>query len=419
MGEDVLQQVTRLVLQLAVVLAAAKAGGEVAERYLRVPGVLGEVVAGVLIGPFALGGFAFLGLGPLFPRPLPGGEPIRAIPFGLYLLGQAGAVVLLFYVGLETDLRLFVRYLGPAFLVAAGGVLLPFLFGAGASQAFGYGALGDPVPLFMGAIMAATSVGITARVLAEIGKLQTPEGVTVLAAAVVDDVLGILVLTIVVGIAATGQVTPSHIGVVALKAVGFWAGLTGLGLLLSRFISRAVGWFRTPGAAVALALALAFLAAGVAEMAGLAMIIGAYSIGLALSGSDLAKRVEKPLEGLYHALVPIFFVVMGMLVDISAVRNALLFGLVILFLAVVGKVVGCGLPALGTGFTPRGAVRVGVGMLPRGEVALTIAGVGLARGLIGPEVFGVSILMTLGTTLLAAPLLVPLFQRGGPGVRRG
>ena len=169
---------------------------------------------------------------------------------------------------------------------------------------------------------------------------------------------------------------------------------------------------------MALALAIAFLAAGLAESFGLAMIIGAYSIGLALSNSEIADTLREPMESLYHTLVPIFFVVMGMLVDFRAMEAVLLFGLVISLLAIVGKVFGCGLPALAVGFNQWGAGRIGVGMMPRGEVALIVAGVGLSRGIIQPDLFGVSIMMTFITTVLAPLALVPIFRKGGLGTRR-
>lgn len=411
----------RLVFQLGVILVAAKLAGEVCERYLRVPPVLGELLAGVAIGPYALGGVTVGGLGPLFSTVhlIDGSaDPLAAVPRELYAIGQVAAVLLLFIAGIETDLRLFLRYAGPASLVAAGGVLLPFAFGAAATVWFGLAdGFTDPKALFMGAIMTATSVGITARVLGDLKRLSSPEGVTVLGAAVVDDVLGILVLTIVVGIVDTGQVSLAEVGRVTVKAVGFWVALTGLGILLAQRIWGVLSWFKVSGASLGLAVGLAFLAAWLAESFGLAMIIGAYSIGLALSRTGLRQRLEEGLMGLYHGIVPVFFVVMGMLVDVRAVEGAFVFGVVITLLAIVGKVVGCGLPALGAGFNVRGAVRVGIGMLPRGEVALIVAGVGLAHGVIGGDLFGVSILMTVVTTLLAPILMVPLFRRGGPGHR--
>ncbi|MBF8267150.1 MAG: cation:proton antiporter [Dehalococcoidia bacterium] len=425
MEQDFTELVTRLVFQLAIILVAAKLGGEVCERYLKVPPVLGELVAGIIIGPFALGGLSFLGLESLFEKASKAVEASGGIPVSLELfsLSQIAAVVLLFAAGLETNLKQFLRYAGPASLVAVGGVALPFAFGMGATLLFKPGGLsGDALlysALFMGAVMSATSVGITARVLSEKHKLDTPEGVTILAAAVIDDVLGILVLTVVVGMATPGeQVSASGVALIGGKALGFWLALVGGGILVSRYISRVVGSFRVSGARVALALAIAFLCAALAESFGLAMIIGAYSIGLALSGTPLARQLEEPITAVYHALVPIFFVVMGMMVDVTAMGGVVFFGTVITALAVVSKVVGCGIPALATGFNRIGAWRIGIGMLPRGEVALIVAGIGLSRGVIETDLFGVSIMMTIATTLIAPIIMVSAFGKGGAG-RRG
>ena len=173
------------------------------------------------------------------------------------------------------------------------------------------------------------------------------------------------------------------------------------------------------GAGIAIVLGLAFLASGLAESFGLAFIIGAYATGLALSNTEMSRELKEPFSALYNALVPIFFVVQGMQVDVTAFGNALGFGLTLSALAIVSKVFGSGLPALGLGFNAIGSARIGFGMLPRGEVALIIAGIGLTKGVIGVELFGVAIFMTIVTTLLAPIVLVPLFARDVPGTRSG
>ena len=416
--EDSTEVITRLVFQLAVILIAAKLGGETCERFLKMPAVLGELAAGIIIGPFALGGWDIPEIGPLFEHV----EEGVTIPVseGLWAIAQVGSVVLLFTAGMETDLRQFLRYARPASIVAVGGVVFPFVLGAGLTVAFGYADdISDVKALFLGAVLTATSIGITVRVLGDLRRLATPEGVTILGAAVRDDVLGILALTIVVGLHETGDFSASSVGIVAFKTLGFWIALTGIGILLARRISDLFGRFRVSGAGLALALGLAFLAAGLAESVGLAMIIGAFSMGLALSGTDLAHRLDEPFRGVYAALVPVFFVVMGMLVDVSALgREIWGFGLAITLAAVVAKVAGSGLPALLAGFNRRGAWRIGVGMLPRGEVALIMAGVGISEGIIGQELYGVAILMTIITTAVAPPVLAVLFRSEAPGVRR-
>jgi Kef-type K+ transport system membrane component KefB len=414
--------IVRLVLQLAVILIAAKLSGEICERFLKIPPVLGELGAGILIGPFALGGVDIPGLGPLFEdlHSAASGTEGFTLPISesLWSIAQIGAIILLFTAGLETNLRQFVRYAGPASIVAVGGSVVPFILGVAVTVAFGYAdGFGDPKALFVGAIFTATSIGISVRVLGDLRRLDTAEGVTILAAAVLDDVLGILILTVVLGIAIEGEFSASSTGLIALKTIGFWVALTGLGVLLSKRISALFGRFRVSGAAMGLALGLAFLASALAEMFGLAMIIGAFSIGLALSGTDLAHRLEEPLRGVYAALIPIFFVVMGMLVDVTALGGVWQFGIAATALAIIGKVVGSGVPALFTGFNLFGAWRIGIGMLPRGEVALIMAGIGVGAGLIRQELFGVAIIVTVVTTMLAPLVLARSFPEGVSGLR--
>lgn len=427
-----LERVASLTLQLAVILAAAKIGGEVVERLFKQPAVLGELAAGVLISPFALGGMSIASTGPLFE--LPHGEGAGTLPVApeIYFLAQLAAVILLFETGLATNRRLFFQYVRPASVVAVGGVVLPFTLGLFATVWFGYASfdsIAGLVPaLFVGAVMTATSVGITARVLSDIRKLDTPEGVTILGAAVVDDVLGIIVLAVVVGLSANGAVSAGGLAGVILKAVGFWLGLTIIGSVLATRISWLVSLFKGGGANVAVALALALFAAAVAEQSGgLAMIIGSYSLGLALSGTGLKDKVEEPMRHINVFLVPVFFVVVGMQVDFSAFGagaggvgpgKAIAFAAATTALAIVGKLAGAGLPALAVGFNRLGATRIGIGMLPRGEVALIIAGIGVASGAVGRLEYGVAVVMTVVTTVVAPVFLIPALKRSGNGLKK-
>lgn len=436
-GESsVLEAVTHLVIQLCVILILAKLGGEIFTRYLKLPAVIGELMVGVAIGPYALGDLINLSsiipgsdLGPLFAKPE---VPTEAISSELFSISEIAVIVLLFFVGLETNLRQFVRYAKPGSVIALGGVVVPFVLGVFATIAFGYAdGIGSAEALFMGAAMTATSVGITARVLSERKKLATPEGVTIMAAAVIDDILGILILTLAVGVADTGAVSVMDILIVGGKAAGFLVVWFGGGLLISKYVSRFILSLKVTGAAIAISLGLALLSSGLAESFGLAFIIGAYATGLALSGTKLAQvlahhppgtkegehRHDPPFVVLHDALVPIFFVVQGMQVDVSLFGGIIVFGLALSGLAIVSKVFGSGAPALGLGFNTLGSARIGFGMLPRGEVALIIAGIGLSKGVIGGELFGVTVFMTIVTTLMAPLVLQPLFSGDRVGMR--
>lgn len=417
---NITHMMMHLILQLAVIIIVAKLGGYVFQRYLKMPSVLGELASGMLIGPYALGSTIMLpGLGALFAE-----SHGFAASAELYGIATLASIILLFLAGLETDLTAFLRYSVVGSVVGLGGLVAAFVIGDLCAVLWpgnGIDTFMDPAALFLGVISVATSVGITARILAEKRKMASPEGVTILAGAVFDDVFGIVTLAIVMGMAKVsmsgGEVNWGEIGIIALKAVGFFVVVTALGLAFARKITAAIKQFRSREIMVATCFGLALLLAGLAEMAGLAMIIGAYIMGLALSRTDLAHEIENHLQGVYNILVPIFFCVMGMMVDFSAMKPVFLFGAVYSLLAVFSKVVGCGLPALAMRFNVRGSLRIGLGMLPRGEVALIVAGIGLAAGVIDQGVFGVAIMMTVVTTMLAPPLLVKSFE-GGSGLRK-
>ena len=415
-----------LMIQLGVILFAARLAGLLFER-LKLPSVIGELCAGIVIGPHLLGAVSLPGFaGGLFP---PTGFDFPLSP-ELYGICAFASVVLLFMVGLETDIRLFMRYSLAGSMVGIGGVVFSFLVGDGLGILFSRMLFDHPLGflspscIFLGIISTATSVGITARVLSERRKLDSPEGVTILAGAVIDDVLGILLLAVGLGVItaskASGRIDWGHIGIIAAKSVGIWLAATVIGLTGARRIGGLLKRFKSRSTIAVLALGLALVLAGLFEEAGLAMIIGAYVMGLSLSRTDLNYVIREKLSPVFDLLVPVFFAAMGMLVDVHVLgsREVLVFGAVYTVGAVIAKVGGCGLAALMGPFNLRGALRVGVGMMPRGEVALIIAGIGLASGLLPAKIFGVSVLMTLVTTVVAPPLLVALFRSPARGVRR-
>ncbi len=454
-------KMTLLALQIGLILFAAKLGGMVASLF-KLPTVLGELGAGILIGPWCLGGIGF-GDG-LFQYGLFRGGELELVkqatgnaPFAvspeLYGICTIASVVLLFLSGIETNLKMFLKFAFAGSLVGIGGVIASFLFGDLCAvfllpkflpETFGYlaadaqvsllKAVMDPAAMFMGIMGTATSVGITARILSERRKMDTEEGVTIMAGAVIDDVLGIIVLAIGMGIIAAQQnstgaaakhgVEWAAIGMVALKAFGIWLGGTVLGIVLARRISWLLKLFKSHVAIATLAFGLSLVIAGLFEAMGLTLIIGAYVMGLALSRTDLKYIIQENLQSVYTFLVPVFFCVMGMMVDCKALcsRPVLEFGAIYTGLAVLAKIVGCAIPSLFCGFNLRGALRVGAGMIPRGEVALIIAGIGVStmvngKPILSQEVFGIGILMTLITTIVAPPALVGLFVSKASGVR--
>ena len=412
-------EMTVLVFQLAAIIIATRLFGFVFQKYLKQPRVLGELIAGMVIGPFALGSISLPVLGqPLFPL-INGTLPVGP---EIYAFSVVASIFLLFIAGLETDLPTFLRFSGVATLVGLGGVVASFALGDLAAVLFLPGVKGfmDPAALFLGTLSTATSVGITARILSDKREMSSPEGVTILAAAVLDDVAGIILLAVVVGIAKTGSsgegINWGEIGFIALKAFGFWIGFTIVGILIAPRLTKGLKRFQSMEIIASTAFGLALFFAGLSETAGLAMIIGSYVTGLSLSQTDVAHEIRENLQGAYQFFVPIFFAVMGMMVDFGAIGNIIVFGLIFTVIAVAAKLLGCGLPAVLAGFNIKGAIRIGTGMLPRGEVTLIVAGIGLTAGVIGPELFGVAVITMLAASILAPPLLVTTFK-GGSGYR--
>lgn len=407
-----------LMLDLAVILVVANFAGYLCRRFFHLPNVIGEVSAGILIGPYALGGIELPVIGMLFPL----AEGMIPVSTELYGIAVLASILLLFMSGLETDVPMFLRYSVKGSIVGVGGIVFAFFFGIWTALAFGIADdWMDPTALFLGAISTATSVGITARILSERKKMDSPEGVTILSAAVFDDVLCIIILAVVTGITkvehAGEGISWTQIAWIAIKGIVFWLILTSIGLLTAKRIARFVKTVKNPGTIAYISLGLAILLAGISEMLGLAMIIGAYIAGLALAQTDLVDLIQNRLHNVYHVLVPIFFCVMGMMVDVRAMQGVVLFGFVYTLIAVASKVLGCGAAGWISGFNMRGSLRIGLGMLPRGEVALIVAGIGLATGAVPREVFGAAIMMTLLTTLMAPPLFNRVLH-GKPGLRK-
>lgn len=468
-----------LVLQIGIIIFAAKVGGMIAS-VLKLPSILGELAAGIVIGPWALGGIGFgtgvfqyglfhgaalkamnaaaylpdgavAPLKAMFGTTVGGGFMFDATSEALYGIATLASVILLFLSGLETNLKMFLKYSFVGLMVGLGGVIVSFVLGdlcavyllpkffAVFAEGGKHCLVGIPLaeamtreaPLYMGIMSTATSVGITARILSEKKKMDSEEGVTIMAGAVIDDVLGLIVLAIGNGIiaashaaaktgAAAGGMDWGEIGFVALKAFGVWLGATAVGLLFARYIAKFLKTvFKSPVVIATMAFGLALVLAGFFEFMGLAMIIGAYVMGLALSRTDLKHPIQEMLNPVYTFLVPIFFCSMGMMVDVSALcsKPVLIFGGIYTVLAVAAKVLGCMVPSMCCGFNALGGLRIGAGMVPRGEVALIIAGLGLSSGYLTQEIFGIGILMTLVTTVVAPPALVGLFAPKAKGVR--
>jgi Kef-type K+ transport system membrane component KefB len=386
--------IATLLLALISIFVAAKLFGELAER-LGQPAVLGELLGGVLIGVSGL-------------------HLVDPHDVTIHLLSELGVILLLFLIGLETDLRKLMRVGGSATAVAIVGVALPFVGGA----ALGY-LLGLPVmvSVFLGAALTATSVGITARVLSDLGHLQDAESQVILGAAVVDDIIGLVLLTVVGTLAGGGELTFLGLGRIVLIAFGFVILAILIGSQLAPMLIRAIDRIEMKRGLFFASIVFAFLLAYIAHQVGSAIIIGSFAAGLVLARTHRGKEIEHEVHDVAQFFIPIFFVVVGAAVDLRSInpfdadaRRFFWIGLALTVIGIIGKV------AAGFVVWQKGLNRtvIGVGMIPRGEVGLIFAQIGLSTQLISGGMYSAVALMVMLTTFIAPPLLRRLLVPGTP-----
>ena len=378
-----------LLLGLALVWLASKVAGEAMER-IGQTAVLGELLAGVVIGPSVLG--------------------LVHESEVLHALAELGVLILLFEVGLKSDLGDLLRAGFQATLVATVGVVLPFVIGFAVMRCFGHPPL---LAVFVGATLTATSVGITARVLADLGRLDDSAGKVVLGAAVVDDILGLIILAVVTGVAETGAVSLPGVALLAAKAVAFLVAAIMVGIRLAPTIIGWINLMKARGTLIVYSVVFAVTLAAIADLIGLATIIGAFAAGLVLATTERREHIEDRIKPVADLLVPVFFVTIGMKVHPAMLnpfaQNAQL-GLAMLLTAVaVASKLAAGLVVY-----QKGVRRwpVGVGMVPRGEVGLIFAGAGLAAAVVAEDLYSALVVVVMLTTFIAPPWLKVLYRRG-------
>lgn len=397
-----------VLIGIAVMLVAAKLFGELFERF-RQPAVLGELLAGIVIGNLVLAGFG-------------GAEGLKTDSI-IAALAEIGVIILLFEVGLESDLKEMMEVGWSSLLVAFLGVVAPFFLGWGVAAYF----LPNEarlVHIFIGATLCATSVGITARVFKDLGKLSTREARIILGAAVIDDILGLIILAIVAGsikAAGTGAtLSMVNVGLIAAKAFGFLIAAIIVGHFLVPKLLRGLGKLESRGVLLTIAIAFCLFLSWAAAQVGLAPIVGAFAAGLVLDEVHYKPRrtrkerdLHELLQPVSTVLIPIFFVLMGMKVDLRLFTRVeiLGFAVVLTLVAIIGKQI-CSLGVLERGIN---RTAIGLGMIPRGEVGLIFAGIGASLMLptatgvgapvIGPSTFGAIVIMVLITTMVTPPAL--------------
>lgn len=377
------------IIGVGILLFAAKLMAELFLR-LKLPIVLGELLAGIIIGPFALGGFF------IYKE-----MSLMEITEEIKILGEIGALVILFMAGLEMTPKEFLKGGKAAFIVATAGVVVPFFAGLVVFQMFGFDTLQS---MLIATALTATSIAISIQVLSEFGKIKTPEARLIIGAAVIDDILAIAVLSVVSSMAGNVEsienIDIMNITITILQVLGFFAIILVVAVLVIPKLITPRLW-KAKGSVEGIATASFFGTAALAGLVGLSPIVGAFAVGMALSATKIFENIRSYIEKMGLIFAPLFFAIIGAQVDLRAVNLEILaLSGVIIALAIVTKLFGCGLPAMLFLKSKRGGYRVGIGMISRGEVGLIVAGVGISTGVLTSNVYSTIVIMVAATTII-------------------
>ena len=399
------QQGTELIhvlISLAALLFAAKLFAELFNK-VRLPGVLGELLAGIIIGPFALGSI------PIFD-----GKPLVILNETVRQIGELAGIVILFIAGLEITPREFLRGGTASFTIGALGVIVPFFLGYYVFTIFGLEGLQS---ILIATALTATSVAITVRVLTELGKMQTKEAKIILGAAIVDDILAIAVLSVVLTMVQTGNMDPNIFDIIflILKILGIFAALLiGTIIIIPRIVNSERLW-KARGSVEGIVTASFFGASAISAAVGLSPIVGAFSVGMAVASTKIIKRVEDYVDKLEIIFAPLFFAIIGAQVNLTGINLDVLFlSAIIIVVAIFSKLAGCGLPALVFLRNRTKAMKVGIGMISRGEVGLIVAGIGVTSGALSSNIYTTLIIMVAITTLITPVWLKKAYSKEPP-----
>ena len=377
-----------VLISLAVLLFAAKLFAEIFHKF-RLPVVLGELLAGIIVGPFAIGAL------PIFD-----GKPLVILNETILQIGQIAGIVILFIAGLEITPREFLRGGAASFAIGACGVIVPFFLGYYVFTIFGLDGLQS---VLIATALTATSIAISVRVLTELGKMQTKEAKLILGAAIVDDILAIAVLSVVVTMVQTGNMAPNITDIIflILKILGIFAALLiGAVIIIPKILNTERLW-KAKGSVEGIVTASFFGASAVAALVGLSPIVGAFSVGMAVASTKIIKRVEEYVDKLEIIFAPLFFAIIGTQVNLTGVNLDVLFlSAIVIAVAIFSKLAGCGLPAMMFLRDKSKAMKVGIGMISRGEVGLIVAGIGVSSGVLSSNVYTTVIIMVAVTTLI-------------------
>ena len=390
-----------VIISLAILLFAAKLMAEIFHR-IKLPIVLGELLAGIIVGPFALGGLYLVD-----------GEPLVTLDETVRQVGEIAAIVILFTAGLHITPREFLKGGAPAFTVGSIGVIVPFFVGYYVFTAFGVEALQSTL---IATALTATSIAISIQVLTELGKMHSPEARLILGAAIVDDILAIAVLSVVTTMVQTGNLTPNiiDISLLILKILAIFVALLIATIFIIPRVLHVERLWKSKGSVEGITTASFFAAAGIATAVGLSPIVGAFAVGMAVASTRVIRQMEDYVSKLEIIFAPLFFAIIGAQVDLRGINiNVLYLAGVIVAVAIITKLAGCGLPAMIFLKNKNKAMKVGIGMISRGEVGLIVAGVGVSSGVLNNDIYTTVIIMVASTTIIT-PVWLKMAYRKDP-----
>ena len=402
-------EILHFMILVSISLLVARIFSSLGKRYFNLPEVVSEIITGIIIGPYALGSISIMGFA-LIPRINNGFlapvSDVITIPQAFYIFAQIGIIILLFQVGLNTSIETFVNSMKTSLSIALGESMIPFF--AGFTFVYFYTS-NIPLALFIGVVITSSSTGITARVLYDMGKLNYREGIAIMSTTVLVDVISITLLALITSL--NTNINDQSIMFMLIKAIIFWAITLFIGLKFKKYIKNIIYMFRDGLTKFSFILLLLFIFVTVSISLDLTIIVGSYAFGLILSTLEKKNDIMQNFEALQNFFTPIFFVSVGMLVNIRLISNDILISIIIFTIAVISKIFGGSITARMLRYSWKESLIIGAGLLSMGEIALILSNNAILYGIINNQIYSSTIFVAIGTTILSPIILTLIYKK--------
>ncbi len=402
-------EILHFMILVSISLLVARIFSSLGKRYFNLPEVVSEIITGIIIGPYALGSISIMGFA-LIPRINNGFlapvSDVITIPQAFYIFAQIGIIILLFQVGLNTSIETFVNSMKTSLSIALGESMIPFF--AGFTFVYFYTS-NIPLALFIGVVITSSSTGITARVLYDMGKINYREGIAIMSTTVLVDVISITLLALITSL--NTNINDQSIMFMLIKAIIFWAITLFIGLKFKKYIKNIIYMFRDGLTKFSFILLLLFIFVTVSISLDLTIIVGSYAFGLILSTLEKKNDIMQNFEALQNFFTPIFFVSVGMLVNIRLISNDILISIIIFTIAVISKIFGGSITARMLRYSWKESLIIGAGLLSMGEIALILSNNAILYGIINNQIYSSTIFVAIGTTILSPIILTLIYKK--------